>query len=75
MQLEESSIFVAESLAVASSHRKTSVTACELLVAARGIQLPDQEPNPGPLYWEHGVSATGPPGKLLPHVSQLYNLL
>ena len=31
----------------------------DLAVAACGIQLPDQ----GPLHWERGVSATGPPGK------------
>ena len=35
----------------------------ELLVAACGIELPDQGSNPGPLHWERGVLATGPPGK------------
>ena len=33
------------------------------LVAAWGIQFPDQGPNPGPLHWKCGVLATGPPGK------------
>ena len=28
-----------------------------------GILFPDQGSNPGPLHWEHGVLATGPPGK------------
>ena len=35
----------------------------ESLVAACGIWLPDQGSNPGALHWEHGVSATGRPGK------------
>ena len=35
----------------------------ESLVGACGIQFPDQGANPGPLHWEHGVLATGPPGK------------
>ena len=39
--------------------------ACELLVAACGIQLPDQGSNPSLVHWEHGVPATGPPGKSL----------
>ena len=38
------------------------VVACGLLVAACGIQFPDQGSNPGPLRWKHGVLATGPPG-------------
>ena len=25
--------------------------------------FPDQGCNPGPLHWEHGILATGPPGK------------
>ena len=37
----------------------------ESLVAACGIYLPDQESNPDPLHGEHGVFATGPPGKPL----------
>ena len=37
------------------------------LVAASGIQLPDQPSDPGPLHWDCRVLATGPPGK--PHVS------
>ena len=35
----------------------------QLLVAARGIEFPDQGLDPGPLHGQHGVSATGPPGK------------
>ena len=35
------------------------------LVAACGIEFPDLALNPGPLHWEHGVLATGPPGKSL----------
>ena len=38
-------------------------TACGSLVAACGIQFPDQEPNLGPLHWELGVLAARPPGK------------
>ena len=30
---------------------------------ACGIYSPDQGSDPGPLRWEHGVSAAGPPGK------------
>ena len=36
---------------------------CELLVAACGIQFPKLELNLGPLHWECGILATGPPGK------------
>ena len=36
-----------------------------LLVGADGIWLPYQGSHPGPLHWEHGVLATGPPGKSL----------
>ena len=28
-----------------------------------GQAVPDLGLNPGPLHWEHGVLATGPPGK------------
>ena len=35
----------------------------QVLVAACGIQFPDQGLNPSPLHWELGVLATGPPGK------------
>ena len=35
----------------------------ESLVVACGIQFPDKGSNPGPLNWECGVLATGPPGK------------
>ena len=37
----------------------------QVLVAACGIQFPDQGLNPSPLHWELGVLATGPPGKSL----------
>ena len=46
-------------------HTGSLVAACKLLVAACGIEFPDQGSNPGPLHWEHGVLATGPPGKSL----------
>ena len=36
---------------------------CELSVPASGIWFPDQGLNPGPLHWECGVLASGPPGK------------
>ena len=35
----------------------------DLLVLACGIYFLDQESNPGPLHWEHGVLTIGPPGK------------
>ena len=49
------------------------VSACEIflsllqnmesLVAAHGIQFPDQGLSPGPLHWECRVLATGPPAR------------
>ena len=42
------------------------VAACRIFsfkIWACGIQFPDQGSNPGPLHWELGVLATGPPGK------------
>ena len=36
-----------------------------VLVAAHGIEFPDQGWNVGPLHWKLGVLATGPPGKSL----------
>ena len=36
------------------------------LVAACGIQFPDQDWNPGPLLWECGVLVTGPSRRSLP---------
>ena len=30
---------------------------------ACGLYFPDQGPNSGPLQWDHGVLATGQPGK------------
>ena len=38
---------------------------CQVLVAARGIQSPDQGSNLGSLHWELRVLATGPPRKSL----------
>ena len=46
-------------------HAGSLVVACKLLVAACGIQFPDQGSNLGPLHWEHRVLATGPSGKSL----------
>ena len=42
-------------------HAESLVVICELLVVACGIHFPDQDL----LLWEHGVLATGPPGKSL----------
>ena len=39
----------------------------QVLVAAYGIWFPDQGLNLGPLHWEPGVLATGPPGKSRQH--------
>ena len=39
------------------------IAACKPLVAACGIQFPDQGMNLGPLQRECGILATGPPGK------------
>ena len=36
---------------------------CKLLVVACGIQFPNQGLNLGPLHWDPGVLAMGPPGK------------
>ena len=44
-------------------HAGSLVEACEFLVVACVIQLPDQGSNPGPLNWECRVLATGPPRK------------
>ena len=45
-------------------------------LAACGIQFPEQGMNPGPMHWECGVLATGPPGKSLwlPLITNLYFL-
>ena len=45
--------------------------ACKLLVAACGIQFPDQGLNLGPLHWERGVLLSGPPGKPLYYLLHL----
>ena len=34
-----------------------------VLAVVCGTYFPDQGLNPGPLHWEHGTLATGPPGK------------
>ena len=39
-----------------------SAVACEVLVAACGIQFPEQGSNLGLSHWECRVLATGPPG-------------
>ena len=44
---------------------RVSVAACKHLVTACGVKFPDQGWNLGPLLWESGVLATGPPGKSL----------
>ena len=44
-------------------HAGPLVVAYDLLVVGCGIQFPDQGLNLGPLRWEHGILATGPPGK------------
>ena len=41
------------------------VVAHELLAAVCGIYFPNQGWNPGPLLWECGVLATGPPHMIL----------
>ena len=41
------------------------VEACNVLVAACGIEFLDQGSKLGPLCWEFSVSVTGPPGKSL----------
>ena len=48
-------------------HFRSLVAACGLLVEACRIQFPEQGSNPGPLHWEWGFLATGPPRK--PRVS------
>ena len=40
-----------------TSHQGSPSCNAELLIAAFGIQVPDQELNPGPLLWECGVLA------------------
>ena len=62
------------------SCRVLSVAACKLLVAAYGIQFPDQGLNWGPLHWESGVLVTGapleiPPLEILTFVSLLALIL
>ena len=39
------------------------IAACELLVVACGIYLPDQGSNPGPLHWKPRILAIGSAGK------------
>ena len=40
----------------------------QVLVAACGIEFPDQGSNPGLLHWKQGALATGPPGKSQPFI-------
>ena len=49
-------------------HARSSIfaVACTLLVGVCGIWSPDQGSNPGPLHWEQGVLATGPPSWEVP---------
>ena len=47
-------------------HVGSLVAACELFLAACGIQFPDGRLNQGPLHWKFGVLAAGPPRKSLP---------
>ena len=42
---------------------RPSLQCARSLVVACGIQFPYQGPIWGPLLWEHGILATGPPGK------------
>ena len=44
-------------------HVGSLVEACKLLAAACEILFPDPGSNLGPLHWERGVLATGPPRK------------
>ena len=39
-----------------------------------GSQFPNQELNPSPLHWKHGVLSTGPPGKPSDRILNLENL-
>ena len=41
------------------------IVAREQPFVARGVWSPDQRGTPGPLHWEYGASAPGPPGKSL----------
>ena len=41
------------------------------LAVACGTQFPEQGSNLSPLHWEHGVLATGPPGKSLYHFLEI----
>ena len=52
-------------------HAGSLLVACKLLAAAYGIQFSNQGSNSGPLHWEYGVLATGPPGKSLPFLVYL----
>ena len=52
-------------------HAGSLVVACKYLTAACGIQFSKQGSNSGPLHWEYGVLATGPPGKSLPFLVHL----
>ena len=53
---------------IISLHRGKRDFSCSMqtLVVACGIEFLDQGSNPDPLHGQHGVLATGPPGKSLP---------
>ena len=44
-------------------HEGSLVATRKLLAVVHGISFPDQGWDPGPLHWECGILATGPPGK------------
>ena len=72
----ETSLFTYFSKHLSLSCTRSSSRACrilnlvadlawDLLVAACGHNFPDQESNPGPVHWELGVWAPGPPRRSL----------
>ena len=48
--------------------------ACKFFLVACGIYFPEQGLNPGPLYWELRVLASGPPGKSFLYCSTFIHL-
>ena len=46
-------------------HVESLVELCKHLAAEGGVEFPEQGLNPDPLHGEHGVLATGWPGKSL----------
>ena len=55
--------FAAPCLSCSTQNRQFSLWCVGSIVAACGIQFPDQGSNPGPLHWECEVLAAGPSGK------------